>query len=295
MEPIDSEKPILSSPPERVVSLVPSMTESLFDLGLGHTLVGITDYCIYPEGRLTALPRLGGPKNPDVAAILALKPDLVLANREENTRPVLEALRDAGIAVWVSLPQNVDQSLELLQQMIQVFNHPAALQRLATLERAVDWVRMAAGTALRTFCPVWLDQTQDGETWLMTFNRHTYCHDVLALAGGENVFADRIRRYPLAADLGRGREIDAGEHDTRYPRVTVEEVIATEPEVILLPSEPYLFNEVQENHIKELLAGVPAVVSGRVYRIDGTLITWYGTRLALALQELPPLFDPTVP
>ena len=92
--------------PRRVVSLVPSLTESLFELGVGDTVVGVTDYCIHPAERLAGLPRLGGPKNPDIAAIAALQPDLVLANWEENTRQAVEAL-ERGVPVWVTLPLSV--------------------------------------------------------------------------------------------------------------------------------------------------------------------------------------------
>src|SRR5512139_3602968 len=101
-------------PPKRVVSLVPSMTESLFELGFGETLVGITDYCIYPEERLEGLPRLGGPKNPRLEDIIALQPELVLANWEENTRRTVETLEAAGVRVWVTFPKTVRQALDVL-------------------------------------------------------------------------------------------------------------------------------------------------------------------------------------
>ena len=92
-------------PPRRVVSLVPSMTESMFELGFGETVVGITDYCTRPAAALADLPRLGGPKNPRLSEIIALKPELVLANWEENTRQSVEALEDAGVFVWVTFPK----------------------------------------------------------------------------------------------------------------------------------------------------------------------------------------------
>lgn len=283
----------LNSPPRRVVSLVPSVTESLFDLGLGGAVVGITDYCIHPAQALAGLPRLGGPKNPRLPEILALAPDLVLANQEENTRLVVEALQEAGVPVYLSFPQNVDEALSSLQELARIFHAPAAAQKINTLESAVGWMRAAsAGTpAMRTFCPIWFDSNGKRDPWFMTFNHQTYCHDLLALAGGANVFAGRQRRYPLGADLGLEPAQDPGERDTRYPRVTLSEVIAASPEIILLPDEPFAFNEDHKTEIRRLLEETPAVKTGRVHRVDGSLITWHGTRLAKALQELPWLFQ----
>ncbi|RPI33249.1 MAG: hypothetical protein EHM70_06585 [Chloroflexota bacterium] len=108
-------------PPQRIVSLVPSMTESLFDLGLGHAVVGATDFCIHPAPALVNVPRVGGPKNPRIADIISLKPDLVVANQEENTPQTVEALERAGIQVWVSFPQTVRQAMDVLWTMAGIF------------------------------------------------------------------------------------------------------------------------------------------------------------------------------
>jgi len=281
---------LITRPPRRVVSLVPSMTESLFGLGSGESLVGVTDYCLHPAQALEKLPRLGGPKNPDVEGILALQPDLVLANWEENTRPPVEALRAAGVKVWVTLPRTVRQSLDILWELAGAFHSQAAVMRLEMLERQWEWAQAAAPEpAARLFCPIWYDQTQDGLPWWMTFNRDTYCHDLLVRLGGDNVFADRARRYPLDADLGLAHPHLPGERDTRYPRVPLEEVIAAQPEVVLLPDEPFPFAEEHRQETLQLLAETPAGKSGRIYLVEGSLITWHGTRLAKAMQALPEL------
>lgn len=278
-----------SHPPRRVVSLVPSMTESLFDLGLGAALVGITDYCIHPARELEKLPRLGGPKNPRVNDIAALRPELVLANWEENTRQAIDGLQAEGIPVWVTCPQTVQGSLEVLRELASLFHSPEAARRVDSLEKAVERAVGAARDSqkgARYFCPIWFSRT---EPWWMTFNGRTYCSDLLAVLGGDNIFARRERRYPLAADLGQEAAKDPGERDTRYPRVSLEEILAGDPQVILLPDEPYAFGEHSRQEICELLAETKAVRSGRVYLVDGSLITWHGTRLARALQELPPI------
>jgi len=276
--------------PQRVVSLVPSLTESLFELGLGNSVVGVTDYCTRPVGIPQELPRLGGTKNPDIQKIIDLKPDLVVANQEENTLQDVEALEAAGIAVWVTFPRSVDETMDVMWKIVELFRNQTALVRLKTLQVTLDWTVSSAVTALpfRYFCPIWQD-TEEDIPWWMTFNRNTYMDDLLSLMGGQNIFADRERRYPLQADLGLvNAEVPDG-RDTRYPRVRREEVLAGEPEVILLPNEPYAYDENALQTFNEMFADTPAVRDGRLICLDGSLITWPGTGLARALRELPVL------
>src|SRR5215216_588354 len=120
---VGREAPI-SHAPQRVVSLVPSVTESLFELGMGNSLVGITDYCVHPEQEVARLPRVGGTKNPDLARIIALQPDLVIVNQEENRKEDAEALKAAGIAVWVTFPRTVREAFNLLWAIMDLFDEP---------------------------------------------------------------------------------------------------------------------------------------------------------------------------
>jgi ABC-type Fe3+-hydroxamate transport system substrate-binding protein len=263
----------------------------MFDLGLGEAVVGITDYCVHPTEQLTHLPRIGGTKNPNVDAILDLKPDLVLANWEENRRHSVESLEAYDVPVWVTFPKTVLQAMEVLWTMVGLFHNREAAVRLQTLELTLDWAVSAASerTAVRYFCPIWFEQTQDGHPWWMTFNRHTYAHDLMQLLGGENVFAERERRYPLKADLGLGPPEEPGERDTRYPRLSLSELQSAQPDIVLLPDEPFAFNESNRDFLRDNLQDSPAVEKDRIHLVDGSLITWYGTRLARALQELPNL------
>lgn len=279
--------PNFDQPPRRVVSLVPSTTESLFDLGLGQAVAGITDYCIYPEKQLDSLPRLGGPKNPNVKAILDLKPDLVLANQEENTRQAIEILIARGLQVWVSFPCTVEQAVEFLFQLAGVFQDNTARDRVRSLATQVDQTRtiLQGKQRRRYFCPIWRGRTAAGQDWWMTFNRDTYAHDLLDLLGGENIFAERERYYPLEADLGMSEPQEEGDRDRRYPRVNLPEIAGARPEVILLPSEPYEFTDEHQMEFEQLMPGV------QVKRVDGSLLTWHGTRLGRALQGLAGLFD----
>ena len=277
---------IFERPPERVVSLVPSLTESLFDLGFGSAVVGITDYCVHPAKALQGLTRVGGPKTPRVADILALKPELVAANMEENPLASVEALEAEGVKVWVTFPKTIRQSLDVLWLLVGLFQSRPAAMRLETLEFTVEWAESAIEDRepWRYFCPIW----QDESGW-MTFNRETYVNDVLRLMGGVNVFAGRDFNHPPEQKDMPGESSENGEKICRYPRVTLEDIRVSAPEVIILPSEPFAFGEADHLRFDELLPETPAVRNRRIHCIDGSLITWHGTRLARAIRELPVL------
>jgi ABC-type Fe3+-hydroxamate transport system substrate-binding protein len=280
--------------PQRVLSLVPSVTESLFDLNLGNRVVGRTDYCIYPAGQVERIPTVGGTKNPDINKIIALKPELVIANREENRKEDVEALQAAGIPVWVTFPQTIPEAFNLLWNIMYLFEETAMVHRIRMVEYTYDWLNSIAEerevtNPLKVFVPIWLDP-------LMTVNGATYVHDVLRVCGGMNVFAERERLIPLSADLGESEPYAADDprvqgRDTRYPRISWEELEAAQPDVILLPSEPFAFNESHLPLFQRL--NVPAAKNGRIHLVDGSLLTWHGTRVAYAMRDLPPLLKPS--
>lgn len=282
---VGRESPV-SEPPHRVVSLVPSVTETLFELGVGDRVVGITDYCTYPEESVASLPRVGGTKNPDIERIVAMKPDLVILNHEENRREDAEALQAAGIPIWVTFPRTVREAFNLMWSIMDVFDEPAMVERVRSLEWTCDWLeRMEHEPPCRVFAPVWYEP-------LMTFNADTFSHDLLRICGGVNVFADRERQFPLKADLGEGEPYAADDprvagRDTRYPRVTLAEVEAAQPDVVLLPNEPYPFLERHTLIFSAL--DIPAAKTGRIRLIDGSLLTWHGTRMGRAFNEIPEL------
>ncbi len=287
--------PYFLEPPRRVVSLVPSMTESLFDLGFGQSVIGITDYCIHPVDKLINLPRIGGTKNARPAEIINLKPGLVIANQEENTPALIKALEEANITVWLTFPQTVADALQDLRTLTDMFQSRNAYVAIDMLERNLDFAQRAREDQpkLKYFCPIW-----QGENWYMTFNQHTYIDDLLSYFGGLNCFAERERRYPLEADLGLppaafGSQTESPpdeQKDTRYPRVPLTEIIAAQPEIILLPDEPFEFNESHREQMLETFKDTPAVQNNRIYLIDGSLITWHGTRIGKALPILEEIF-----
>jgi iron complex transport system substrate-binding protein len=277
--------------PERIISLVPSSTETLIQFGLAHGLVGITDYCPSFDVMTVRPERVGGTKSPDIEKILHLQSDLVIANQEENSRETVQSLDEAGIMVWLTFPKTVDEAIEDLWVTTRIFHQERHLApQIETLQRSLEWTRLAVGEQLhpRYFCPIWVGDHAD---WWMTFNQYTYPHDILACCGGVNVFSKRERRYPLEADLGLQASIEIKGEDTRYPRVTPLEVIAAKPDLILLPSEPYSFSKQDAEKISELLADTPAVMAGEIHFIDGRLVTWHGVHIADAITTLPAYFQ----
>jgi ABC-type Fe3+-hydroxamate transport system substrate-binding protein len=258
--------------PQRIVCLVPSLTEALFALGLGERVVGVTDWCVHPAAEVARLPKLGGTKNPDLKAIAALRPDLVIANREENTRRDVERLQAEGLAVWVTYPRTVEEGARLLAEIAALGAAPDASERIVTpvlaslqeaKDREAEAVRPGAGERPRVFCPVWRDP------W-MAVGRDTYAHDLIRLCGGANVFAERSER--------------------RYPIVKLAEIEAAQPDVILLPDEPYAFGPRDVAELSRL--DTPAAGDGRIHLLDGTLLSWYGPRIRRALDTLRPLLRP---
>ena len=197
--------------PERIVSLVPSLTELVWWFGCGDALLGRTRFCEEPAGEIEVVPTVGGTKNPDVEAIVAIEPDLVIANREENRREDVEALRDAGLHVLLTDPNSVEEALAMIAGMGEVLGREVEAAGLVGEVRAA----VAEGSGERPtelFVPIWRNP-------LMGLAGGTYGDSVLKAAGATNVLADR----------------------TRYPEVTLDEVAALKPEAILLPDEPYRF------------------------------------------------------
>jgi ABC-type Fe3+-hydroxamate transport system substrate-binding protein len=251
--------------PVRVVSLIPSITELLFSLGLDERIVGVTVFCTEPRDRVARTPKVGREKDPDLDRIRALAPDLIVANMEENRRDVVEALRAAGLPVWVTFPRTVVEGIGLIRELgalTDADEAAAALVRGIEAARPKMLAQVAARPRVRVFCPIWRGP-------YMTVNRDTYVHDMLWTCGGDNVFA---------------------ENPTRYPTVTLDDVRDAAPDVILLPDEPYRFRAVHRNDFAALTT-VPAVRAGRIRLVDGKLLSWYGPRIAEAFERLPALLS----
>ncbi|MBB3083645.1 helical backbone metal receptor [Geodermatophilus sabuli] len=230
--------------PRRVVSLVPSLTEALA-VTVPERLVGATDWCTHPAG--LDVPRVRGTKNPDRAAIEALAPDLVVANQEENRRLDVDRLRAAGVPVWVTVIESVDQALASMRRL---FDEVLDVGEPGWLTAAADvWAEPAPGRGLRVAVPVWRDP------WMVVGAR-TFTGDVVARLGLVNVFAGS---------------------DDRYPAVAVEAIAAAGPDVVVLPDEPYEFTADD---------GPEAFPGTRTALVSGRDLTWYGPSLAPARARL---------
>jgi ABC-type Fe3+-hydroxamate transport system substrate-binding protein len=251
----------LAHPPARIVSLVPSWTETLFALGFNsEEIVGVTKFCVEPAAAVASIAKVGGTKNPDVRTILNLAPELVIANAEENRREDIERLRAGGIPVFTTYPRTVPGAVESILRMGRVLGREsgsAALAKQITL--AVSGIEAALGVwsklRLRVFCPIWKNP------W-MSFNADTYAHDVLRMLGYNNIYAS------------------AGE---RYPTVTLEEAVERRPDIVILPDEPYAFDE---SDVAELKSMLPPALGRRVLIVGGRDLHWYGVHMVNGLKSL---------
>jgi ABC-type Fe3+-hydroxamate transport system substrate-binding protein len=267
--------------PSRIVSLVPSDTHSLIQLGVKERLIGRTRYCVEPAADVASIEEVGGTKDANVERILALEPDLVVANQEENSRADIEKLEQAGLKVLLSFPCTVRAGIGHFARLARLLGVEADPVARAAIQRAYGLLKDANAAPkdarlVRVFVPIWMDP-------LMTINAATFISDVVTTVGGDNVFADRERRYPLAADHGKRLAMPADRvagRDTRYPRVTMDEVIARAPELVLLPDEPHPFSEVDADVFRA------ALPNAQVVRCDGKDLMWYGARSVEGLRGL---------
>ncbi|WP_118972784.1 helical backbone metal receptor [Taibaiella koreensis] len=233
----------LNQPPKRIVSLVPSQTELLYDLGLDAETVGITKFCVHPETWFRSKARVGGTKSLHRDRIAALQPDLIIANKEENVREQVEALGDIA-PVWISDIHTLDDALQMIRTVGTLTSREENAEMIARCIEQ-DFAQLHAFAPSRNaLYLIWR------KPW-MTVGRDTFIHDILQRAGLTNSYADQ----------------------ERYPAIDDEDIIARNPSLVLLSSEPYPF---KEPHIQELQALLPAA---HIQLVDGELFSWYGSRL----------------
>lgn len=233
----------------RIVSLCPSLTELVFDLGRGDALVGRTKFCVHPAGLVDAVEVMGGTKNPKVERIIELAPDLVLLNEEENRVEDAEALRGAGIATHVSMPRDAYETAAMVRAVGGALDAHDPADRIA---RAIETRAEVVRSRSRDFPPVHYAYLIWRSPW-MTISDDTYVAGLLTLAGGLNVF---------------------GGAPERYPTITAAQLLDASPDLVLLSSEPFPF---AQKHIDELseAAGLPRE---RFLLVDGELLSWHGSR-----------------
>ncbi len=237
----------------RIVSLCPSLTELVFDLGAGDLLVGRTRFCVHPAGRVEGVERVGGTKNPKVERIVELAPDLVLMNEEENRIEDAHALRGAGLRVHASMPTAIGEVTTVIRDIGALLEREVVAEELAARieERAARIGSEASRRpAVRFAYVIWT------EPWMVA-GRGTYVSGLLTGAGGENVFTG----------------------PDRYPATTIDELRERHPDLVLLSTEPFPF---REQHAADLAAAL-GIAATRVRVVDGELLSWHGSRTLAGL------------
>lgn len=249
----------LDESPRRIVSLVPSLTESVIALGGADRLVGVTEWCIHPEEVVKSIPKVRGTKNPYIKKILELQPDLVLANREENRRRHVVELR-RHVPVFLTYPRSVFDALKTVRDLGVILDaSERAGEILEMCEFLLDGIHRTTNPYYHTACLIWRDP------W-MAVGPDTYVHDLLGHFGFVNVYR---------------------EEDGRYPETTLEDLAERGPEIVLLPSEPYEFAEGDREQVQTVVwSKVPGC---RAVLVDGGYLTGWGTRTLAALRYLTEL------
>jgi ABC-type Fe3+-hydroxamate transport system substrate-binding protein len=242
--------------PKRIISLVPSQTELLFDLGLNEEVVGITKFCVHPDEWFGNKQRIGGTKNINVSKILSLQPDLIIANKEENVKKQVDEL-SPQIPVYVSEISNLDEALDMIRDVGQLTHTmEAATAIINTIQNNFnDLNDESAKRTAKCAYLIWKDP-------YMTIGHDTFIHNMLQYCGLTNAFG----------------------HLTRYPEICIENLAQEACEYILLSSEPYPF---KEKHIVELKKDLP---DAKIILVDGEMFSWYGSRL----MQAPAYFKKTI-
>ena len=232
----------LEKKPERIISLVPSQTELLYDLGLEKEIVGITKFCIHPPGLFKSKQRVGGTKKFDFEKIRKLNPDLIIGNKEENEKEQIEQLADE-FPVWMSDICSLDDAFDMMKKLGELTGtSPKAgeiILRIRNSFTASDFPE----SDHRVLYFIWKDP------WMVA-GSDTFINQMLQLAGFKNCI-----------------------NTSRYPAVSEEEIKKINPSLVLLSSEPYPFSEKHAEELRKIIPGC------KVMLVDGELFSWYGTRL----------------
>jgi iron complex transport system substrate-binding protein len=258
----------LEGPPERIVSLAPSITEILYFLGLGDRVAGVTRFSSYPP-EAARKPRVGSYINLNVEKILSLRPDLVIGTKDGNDPRVVGMLEQAGIAIFIVNPRNVREVIETIATIGRVCGIPEKARDLATdLEKRLSLVVNKTGAKEKPLVFLQINLKP-----VMTVNRNTFHHDLIRLSGGRNMSADAA---------------------ITYPRISIEEVIRRKPDVILISSMERggRYEGARREWMKWL--SIPAVKNNRVHLIDSDLIDRPSPRIVDGLENMARLVHPDI-
>jgi len=241
----------MNYPPKRIISIVPSQTELLFELGLTEEVVGITKFCIHPAAQYKTKTRVGGTKKLDIELIRSLQPDLIIGNKEENTKESIELL-SAEFPVWMSDVNNLEDAMSMISQIGALVDREPEAAYLNHLINAgftdLQTLALQLGIDKKVAYLIWKDP-------YMLAGRDTFINDILMKIGLTNVIKE-----------------------SRYPETDLEELAALKPDLVFLSSEPYPF---REKHLEKMKQAIP---DAEIMLVDGEVFSWYGSRLVKAVQ-----------
>ena len=239
-------------PPQRIVSTVPSQTELLFDLGLGNRLVGRTRFCVHPAALVKAIANIGGTKKLNLQLIDELRPDLVIANKEENEKHDIDYLA-SKYPVYLSDVGDLDSALSMITQVGELtYSQNRANKLVADISTAFNEIPKFEGSAAYF---IWYNP-------YMVVGHSNYIHNIISLLGFENAF----RTQP------------------RYPEVSIADLEELNPDYLLFSSEPFPFGQKHLDEMKEHLPNTQAVL------VDGEMFSWYGSRMLKAADYFKQLY-----
>ena len=242
---------LVNFPPKRIITLVPSQTELLFDLGLNTEIIGITKFCIHPKDLVHGKSKIGGTKKLKIDVIRDLKPDLIIGNKEENLQSDVEELM-TEFPVWMSDISTMEEAMAAIAGIGQVVDREPEAVYLNHLINAgfrdLQVLALQQGIHKKVAYLIWKDP-------YMFAGRNTFINEILAINGLSNVITE-----------------------TRYPELSLNQLESLNPELVLLSSEPYPF---KEKHIQEIQERIP---KAKVMLVDGEMFSWYGSRLVKAVQ-----------
>jgi ABC-type Fe3+-hydroxamate transport system substrate-binding protein len=246
----------------RIVSLCPSLTELVFDLGAGHELVGITKFCVHPVNRVENVEKIGGTKDPQLDRIIELAPDVVLFNEEENRKQDYDALLEAGLHLCNSFPKDSAETADMVRLIGAELVRVEAAEEIA-LDIEARSQRVIAESAGKL--PVRFAYLIWRKPW-MSVNGDTFASALLTQAGAVNIFADS---------------------EDRYPSFELEDLHRAQPELVLLCTEPFVF---KSKHIDELVASI-GLDPKRILIADGEYLSWYGSRTPAGIDYAEELVE----
>lgn len=236
----------LSAIPQRIVSLVPSQTELLVDLGLERQLVGITKFCVHPERLRVEKKIVGGTKKVSLESIRAVRPDLIIANKEENTREDIEAL-EREFPVWISDVSNLESAVAMIRDIGYICHREVVATDMAYRIEQLFSELSPPNAFLRGVYLIWADP-------YMTVGGDTFINAMLRAAGFENPFSSQVR----------------------YPIISMEDLVRSNIDCLLLSSEPFPFHEKHRQYFQQHMPNT------KICLVDGEMFSWYGSRLLQA-------------